>query len=98
METRGKTLAEFETYDLLAATDDLDIIRGILADGPYLQPPEIRNDLLKLHGLAMQASGQRNADSQVFELADDLLLGRRNPQCVRSDCQGAESIDHYCGS
>ena len=48
-------LDEFDTYELVQAVDDLDSIRGIMADGPNCEPPQLRNDLMKLHGLAMQA-------------------------------------------
>ncbi len=71
--SRKRTLADFETHDLLEAVDDLDSIRGILADGPHLEPPQIRIDLLKLHGLAMQVCNHGgDARSELFELATDL--------------------------
>ena len=71
--SRKPTLADFETHDLLEAVDDLDSIRGILANGPHLEPPQIRIDLLKLHELAMQVCNQgEDAASELFELAIDL--------------------------
>ena len=71
--SRKRTLADFETHDLLEAVDDLDSIRGILADGPHLEPPQIRIDLLKLHGLAMQVCNHGGDHrSELFELATDL--------------------------
>ena len=71
--SRKRTLADFETHDLLEAVDDLDSIRGILADGPHLEPPQIRIDLLKLHGLAMQVCNHDgDGRSELFELANDL--------------------------
>jgi hypothetical protein len=38
---------------LLDTVGHVDELRGQLGDGEYSQPPEIRTDLLKLHGLAM---------------------------------------------
>ena len=38
----------FDTYSLLGAIDQLDVIRG------HLGPSELRENLLKLHGLAME--------------------------------------------
>ena len=43
----------FETTWLLSAVDQLDKVRGVLADGENWEPPEIRTNLLKLHQLAM---------------------------------------------
>ena len=68
-----RPLADFETHDLLEAVDDLDSIRGTLADGPHLEPPQIRIDLLKLHTLAMQlCNHDKEPDAELFELAMDL--------------------------
>lgn len=51
---KSQTISEnFETYDLLTSVDQLDNVRGILADGDHFEPPEIRRTLLKLHRLAM---------------------------------------------
>jgi len=67
------TLADFETQDLLEAVDDLDSIRGILADGEHLEPPQIRIDLLKLHGLALRVCNQGHGDAgELLELATDI--------------------------
>ncbi len=43
----------FETTLLLDAVGHVDELRGYLNDGEYGRPPEIRDDLLKLHGMAM---------------------------------------------
>lgn len=67
-------LAEnFETTALLTAVDQLDTVRGLLRDDGFA-PPEIRNDLLKLHGLAMDVvnNGFVHKAPDLFELADDL--------------------------
>ncbi len=70
---RQRTLDEFETHALLEAVDDLDSIRGILADGPNLEPPQIRIDLMKLHKLAMRVCNEAGDDSsELVELAIDL--------------------------
>lgn len=64
----------FETTDLLKAVKHVDSLRVALADDYDLRPPEIRQDLLKLHGLAMDVvnSGYRSKANEMFELALDL--------------------------
>ena len=66
-------IEDFDTSELLESVDDLDSIRGILADGPRLEPPQLRNDLMKLHGLAMQACRETGeGDRELFDLATDV--------------------------
>lgn len=66
----------FETYDLLTSVDQLDSVRGVLADEAHYEPPEIRDDLMKLHGLAMEVAnnGETSAKKvhEMFMLADDI--------------------------
>ena len=57
---------EFDTMKLLDAVDQLDNLRGLLADGPNLEPPEVRDDLLKLHTIAHQVI------NEGYPLSDDL--------------------------
>jgi hypothetical protein len=71
--TRPRTIDEFETNDLLEAVDDLDTIRDILADGPNLEPPQLRIDLMRLHKLAMRVCKEGEDDSsELVELAIDI--------------------------
>ncbi len=68
-----RTLEEFETHDLLESVDDLDSIRGILADGPNLEPPQLRMDLMKLHKIAMRVCNEGAGDTcELVELAIDI--------------------------
>ncbi len=68
-----RTIDEFETNDLLEAVDDFDRIREILADGPNLEPPQLRIDLMKLHKLAMRVCKEGQDDSsELVELAIDI--------------------------
>ena len=70
---RPRTLDEFETHSLLEAVDDLDSIRGILTDGPNLEPPQVRIDLMKLHKLAIRVCNEGEGDSsELMELAIDI--------------------------
>ncbi len=64
----------FATADLLTAVDSLDALRGHLNDREHFQPPEIRDELLKLHGLAMRVigAGARGGAAEMFDLAEDL--------------------------
>ena len=59
---------------MLTAVDDLDNIRGILADVERLEPPKLREDLMKLHGLAMRVCNEGCDDerSELFELATEV--------------------------
>lgn len=67
-----------ETYDLLTCIDQLDRVRGAVADGVNFEPPEIRDDLLELHGLAMAVAnnGETSAKTvyRMFMLADDIEM------------------------
>jgi hypothetical protein len=68
-----RTIDDFKTNDLLEAVDDLDTIRDILADGPNLEPPQLRIDLMKLHKLAMRVCKEGEDDSsELVELAIDI--------------------------
>jgi hypothetical protein len=64
----------FDTADLLNAVDSFDALRGHLNDREDFQPPEMRGELLKLHGLAMRVIGSsaRGAAMEMFDLAEDL--------------------------
>jgi hypothetical protein len=72
-----QTLYEnFETSRLLSAIDQLDKVRGVLADGDNWEPPAIRTELLKLHQLAMDVvnKGWTGQARELFELAGDLEM------------------------
>jgi hypothetical protein len=74
-EKDWETLHEnFDTTDLLSAVDSLDALRGYLNDREHFQPPEIRGELLKLHGLAMKVvgNGPLGGAAEMFDLAEDL--------------------------
>ena len=64
----------FETMDLIYAVDHIDKLRYFLGDGPDFQPPEIRNDLMKLHELAMEVINQRSETNltEFVNLAEDI--------------------------
>ena len=59
----------YETTWLLDAVGHVDKLRGHLGDGEQFQSPEIRTDLLKLHGLAMDVVNN-GWDSQLREMAE----------------------------
>lgn len=63
-----KLNSNFGTTSLLTAVDTIDELHGSLADRAGFEPPEIRNDLLKLHGLAMDVVNM-GQDSRVTEMA-----------------------------
>ncbi len=64
----------FDTADLLSAVESFDALRGYLNDREHFQPPEMRGELLKLHGLAMRVigTGARGGAVEMFDLAEDL--------------------------
>ncbi len=64
----------FDTAELLSAVDSFDALRGYLNDREDFQAPEIRGELLKLHGLAMKVigAGARGGATEMFDLAEDL--------------------------
>lgn len=66
----------FETRDLLDAVDHIDEVRQSIGDQEYNRPPELRTNLLKLHGLAMDVvnNGFTSSADEMFDLADELSL------------------------
>ena len=65
--------AGFDTSQLLAAIDDVDTMRAALS-GDGLKPPEIRDQLLRLHGLAVRVvkEGSQRQAVELFDLASKL--------------------------
>ncbi len=73
-------LQDFDTYRLIDAVDEVDALRGMVADDG-IRPPEIRNRLFKLHQLAMAVINEDAQEDagELFELAqelDDEVAGR----------------------
>lgn len=66
--------SNFETASLLRAVDAIDEMRDHLNDRQGGAPPEIRTDLLRLHGLAMAVinEGSRSRARALFDLATDI--------------------------
>lgn len=64
----------FETTWILNSVDKIDKMRSHLGDGENWEPPQIRTDLLKLHGLAMDVvnKGWTSSSPELFEMAMDL--------------------------
>ena len=64
----------FDTVSLIQAVDELDQMRGHLNDREHHNPPEIRNDILKLHDLAMDVvnHGMKGRAPALFELAIEI--------------------------
>ena len=72
---RNKQIAAFDTGPLLRTVDDLDVMRDQLK-GDNSNAPEMRHDLLRLHGLAMRFVNEAHTDpimaEEMFVLAADL--------------------------
>lgn len=64
----------FDTTALLSAVDAVDELRSDLNDNEDGAPPQLRDDLLKLHQLAMAVinQGSRSQVTDLFDLAVDL--------------------------
>jgi hypothetical protein len=64
----------FDTTVLLRAVDAVDELRSDLNDSEDGAPPQLRDDLLKLHQLAMAVinQGSRSQVADLFDLAVDL--------------------------
>ena len=64
----------FDTFSLIHAIDEIDKMRAHLNDQAHHNPPEIRNDLLKLHELAMDVvnEGATSRARALFELAIEI--------------------------
>ena len=73
-EELNKLDDNFETADLLRAVDEIDKMRGYLNDRDNFRPPQIREDLLKLHGLADRLINARakGVATEFFDLAEEL--------------------------
>ncbi len=87
----------FESRDLLTAIKKVDFLRRELADGYDLRPPEIRQDLLKLHDIAMDVinNGYRRKSNEMFDLAfdieyqvDDMMESLEELQTILSNLTG----------
>lgn len=52
-DVMSEPFEEFDTQTLLDAVDDLDSLRALLGDGPAMEPPKLRADLMDLHRMAM---------------------------------------------
>ncbi len=65
--------AGFDTRQLLAGIDDVDSLRAALS-GDGLQPPEFRDRLFRLHGLAVRIvnEGSQHQAAELFDLASEL--------------------------
>jgi hypothetical protein len=64
----------FDTYWLLDAVDQVDELRHHLNDGEGHRPPEIRNQLLALHALAMEVvnEGAESKGQRLLDLATEI--------------------------
>lgn len=71
-EEEQNSCENFNTSWLLEAIDHIDNVRRHLNDGKNLEPPQIRNALLDLHEMAIDATNNNGAPQELLELANDL--------------------------
>lgn len=62
---------EFESFSLLTAIDHLDEMRQHLADRVLFEPPQIRQDLMKLHEMVMDASNG-SSEYSIEDISEQL--------------------------
>jgi hypothetical protein len=64
----------FDTWDLLDAVDHFDEMRTHLNDAGPFRPPIMRDELLALHQLAMEAypGGPKESLVKLYDAAEDL--------------------------
>ncbi|GMN12105.1 hypothetical protein MTsPCn9_34580 [Croceitalea sp. MTPC9] len=64
----------FDSHDLLYELDKLDAIRYSLAEIDLIKPPQVRQDLHRLHGLVFDALNYKDKVSreEIEELLDDV--------------------------
>jgi hypothetical protein len=77
MSNLDKLRDKYDTSSLLDAIDALDTIRSIVASGPDLEPPKLRQDLFNLHTamdkiINEDADVPQDDDANPFYLADDI--------------------------
>jgi len=70
--------AKFETSEILDALHCFDKIRPIISDHDF-RPPKTRENLLKLHSMAMELVNYQSADEEeklkkVLKLANDIHI------------------------
>jgi hypothetical protein len=61
--------SDFEADDLLRAVDEIDKMRGFRSDRDHFRPPEVRDDLFRLHSLDDRLINAR-AKCQAREFLD----------------------------
>jgi hypothetical protein len=63
---------EVDTMELLDCVDTLDSMRGILNDRDIVAPPQIRDDLMKIHSLLFD--GIKQSGGAIGDELPDLLF------------------------
>ena len=88
-ETLQELRDKFNTMDILSAVDQLDEIRALVADRENYRPPEVRDNLLKLHKLAHSIlnEGHISSDSDelwnlAYDIEDDIYLIIENAEKI----------------
>ena len=70
---------QFFTSDILTTIQHIDQLRVVLADDEDFRPPQIRDDLLRLHQLAMEFVNYgdpqtgREVRDKAFDLQDNIF-------------------------
>lgn len=70
-EDRIKFYEEFDTHEILYAIDNLDEIRDHISDSG-IRPPQIRDDLLKLHTIAFDLQQGGPITEDLYNLTEEI--------------------------
>jgi hypothetical protein len=80
LEVSENPLLGYDSHELLEAVDLLDDVRPVISDEGY-DPPKIRIQLMKLHGMVMEMKNDGSLDlqgkkqfSRVMTLAGELNM------------------------
>jgi hypothetical protein len=70
-EDRIRFYEEFDTHEILNVIDDLNEIREHMSDSG-IRPPQIRDDLLKLHTMAFDMQQGGPITEELYELTEEV--------------------------
>lgn len=74
-EEREEVDENFTSHSLLDVVKQVDKLRRLFADREINRPPEIREDLMSLHGVVFDAITQRRPhpkELEIWNMADDI--------------------------
>lgn len=74
-EQKEHIYENFDSSEILEAVDAVDKLRGLFADRDICRPPEIREDLMNLHGVVFESitqNGTHEEEANMLEMVIDI--------------------------